>query len=156
MEFVFTYGTGVSVGQRRRTWGAEQAAVNNAEKGRPTRAKGRCTDHLARGHAHGLDTELAAAHVEQVLQVRAEQVDDEHVVQTLLPKVVHVRDARCRAGVSGVWRGRECAGDARVLLSVRYERYSSRSCGASDLRGSYRRATVSVTSVCAARAHAQT
>jgi hypothetical protein len=153
MEFVFTYGTGVSVG-RRRTWGAEQAAVNTAEVGNPTRAKGCCTDHLARGHAHGLDAELAAAHVEQVFKVRAEQVNDEHVVQALLPKVVHVRDARCRAGVSGVCRRR--AGDARVLLSVRYERYSSRSCGASDLRGSCRRATVSVTSVSAARAHAQT
>jgi hypothetical protein len=137
MEFVFTYGTGVSVGQRRRTWGTEQAAVNNAEKGRPTRAKRRCTDHLARGHAHGLDAELAAAHVEQVLKIRAEKVNDEHVVQALLPKVVHVWDARCRAGVSGVWRGR--AGDERVLLSVRYERYSSRSCGASDLRGSCER-----------------
>jgi hypothetical protein len=155
MEFVFTYGTGVSVG-RRRTWGAEQAAVNTAEVGNPTRAKGCCTDHLARGHAYGLDAELAAAHVEQVLEVRTEEVNDEHVVQALLPKVVHVRDARCRAGVSGVWRERERAGDARVLLSVRYERYSSRSCGASDLRGSCERANVSVAGVSAARAHAQT
>jgi hypothetical protein len=154
MEFVFTYGTGVSVGRRRRTWGAEQAAVNTAEEGNPTRAKEWCTDHLARGHAHGLDAELAAAHVEQVFKVRAEQVNDEHVVQALLPKVVHVWDARCRAGVSGVWRER--AGDARVLLSVRYERYSSRSCGASDLRGSYRRVSALEAGAGTTRVHAQT
>lgn len=53
----------------------------------------RPTDHLLRGHARGLDAELATAHVKQVLQTGAEQVDNENVVQALLAKVVGLRDA---------------------------------------------------------------
>ena len=53
------------------------------------------THHLPRRHAHRLDRELAPTHVEQVLQARAQKIDDEDVVQALLPKVVYLRDAGC-------------------------------------------------------------
>jgi hypothetical protein len=47
---------------------------------------------LARSHATSLDRKLAAAHVEQVLEGRSEEVDDENVVQALLAKVVDLGD----------------------------------------------------------------
>lgn len=50
------------------------------------------THHLDGKHAHGLDGELAVAHVEELLEVRTQEVDDEHVVQPLLPEVVHLRN----------------------------------------------------------------
>jgi hypothetical protein len=46
--------------------------------------------HLARGHADGLDGELAAAHVKEVLETGAEEVDYEDVVQALLSEVVYL------------------------------------------------------------------
>lgn len=49
-------------------------------------------DHLLGGHDDGLDAKLAAAHVKEILKRRAEQVDDQNVVQTLLTKVVHLRN----------------------------------------------------------------
>lgn len=49
--------------------------------------------HLLGSHAHGLNRELTATHVEKVLEVRAEQVDDENIVQALLTEVVYLRDA---------------------------------------------------------------
>ena len=49
--------------------------------------------HLLGSHAHGLDRELTATHVEEVLKVRAEQVDDEDIVQALLTEVVYLGDA---------------------------------------------------------------
>lgn len=74
------------------------------------------THHLARGHAYGLDGELATAHVKEVLETRTEKVDDEDVVQALLSEVIYLgypryiqrqfsRDEESRA-VSGRRRGR--------------------------------------------------
>lgn len=50
--------------------------------------------HLLCRHDDCLDGELAAAHVEEILEGRAEEINDEDVVQTLLAKVVHLGDAR--------------------------------------------------------------
>ena len=51
--------------------------------------------HLLCSHADSLDGELAPTHVEQVLQARPQKIDDEDVVQALLPKVVYLRDTGC-------------------------------------------------------------
>ena len=56
---------------------------------------GRNTHHLLSGHAHRLDRELAAAHVEEVLEAGPEEIDDEDVVQALLDEMVYVLDASC-------------------------------------------------------------
>ena len=55
----------------------------------------RCTHHLLRSHTDRLDGELAPAHVEQVLEARPQQVDDEDVVQPFLPEVVYLGYPRC-------------------------------------------------------------
>ena len=57
------------------------------------------THHLLRGHADRLDAELAAAHVEEVFEVGPEQVNDEDIVQTLLTKVVDLRNALYQGGM---------------------------------------------------------
>lgn len=59
------------------------------------------TYHLLSSHADRLDAELAATHVEEVLEVRAEEVNDEYVVQTLLAEVVNLRHASCNPADSG-------------------------------------------------------
>ena len=46
--------------------------------------------HLLGGHADGLDAELPAAHIEEVLEVGSEEIDDKDIVQTLLAEVVHL------------------------------------------------------------------
>ncbi len=53
------------------------------------------THHLPRRHANGLHRELPSTHIEQVLQARAQEIDDEDVVQALLSKVVYLRDSGC-------------------------------------------------------------
>ena len=50
------------------------------------------THHLPRRHTHSLDRELPPAHVEQVLQAWAQEIDDEDIVQALLAEVVDLRD----------------------------------------------------------------
>lgn len=57
------------------------------------------THHLACGHAARLDRELAAAHVKQVLERGAEEVDDEDIVQPFLAKVVDLGDTGCDGSV---------------------------------------------------------
>ena len=57
---------------------------------RTRRGRAGRTHHLPRSHADGLDRELAPAHVEEVLEIGSEEVDDEDVVETLLTKVVHL------------------------------------------------------------------
>ena len=47
------------------------------------------------GHTNGLDGELAAAEIEEVFQVRTQEVDDENVMETLLSKVVDLRYTNC-------------------------------------------------------------
>ncbi len=49
--------------------------------------------HLLGDHHAGLDGKFAAAHVEHVLERRAEEVHHEDVVQARLAKVVDLRDA---------------------------------------------------------------
>lgn len=48
------------------------------------------THHLFGRHTHRLDSELAPTHVKEVLQVGAQQVDDENVVETFLTEIVHL------------------------------------------------------------------
>ena len=55
------------------------------------------TDHLFRSHANGFDAEFAVAEVEEVFQVRAQEVNNEDVVKTLLTKMVDLRNADCVA-----------------------------------------------------------
>ena len=47
--------------------------------------------HLLRCHADSFDAELAAAHVKEVFEVGAEEVDDEDIVEALLTEVVNLR-----------------------------------------------------------------
>jgi hypothetical protein len=54
--------------------------------------RSRKTNHLFCGHAYGLDGELASAHIEEVLEVRTQQVDDEHIMESFLTEVVNMRD----------------------------------------------------------------
>ena len=56
------------------------------------------THHLPRCHANSLYRELPPTHVEQVFEAGTQQVDDEDVVQALLPKVVYLRDAGWKRG----------------------------------------------------------
>ena len=56
---------------------------------------GRNTHHLLSGHAHRLDAELAVAHVEQVLETRPREVDDEDIMEPFLPEVVYLGYPRC-------------------------------------------------------------
>ena len=48
--------------------------------------------HLLSSQADSLDGELAAAHVKEVFEVWPEEVNDEDIVETLLTKVVYLRD----------------------------------------------------------------
>jgi hypothetical protein len=60
-----------------------------------------CCDayHLFGYHDNSLDGELSVAVVEQVLQARAEEVNDENVVEALLTKVIDIRDPGCMRSV---------------------------------------------------------
>ena len=53
------------------------------------------TNHLLRRHADSLDAELAAAEVEEVFQVRTQEVNNENIMETLLSKMVDLRNADC-------------------------------------------------------------
>lgn len=53
------------------------------------------THHLLSSHAHRLDGELATAHVEQILQVWSQEVDDENVVQAFLTEIMYLGNAGC-------------------------------------------------------------
>jgi hypothetical protein len=57
------------------------------------------TYHLTSSHAARLDRELATAHVKQVLERRAEEVNDKDVVETFLAKVVDLGDASWNTSV---------------------------------------------------------
>lgn len=52
---------------------------------------------MLRCHTNSLNAELAAAEVEEVFQIRAQEVDDENVMETLLSKMVDLRNADCAA-----------------------------------------------------------
>lgn len=89
--------------------------------------------HLPCCHADCLGGELAVAHIEEVFQAGAEEVDDEDIVEAFLTKVVDLRYAGCKDVGEEEGQGQ---GNARQPERIRYERHSSRSCGASALRGS--------------------
>jgi ABC-type transporter Mla MlaB component len=57
------------------------------------------TNHLLRDHDDRLDGELAVAVVKEVLQARAQQVNDEDVVKALLAEVVYIGDTGCTLSV---------------------------------------------------------
>jgi hypothetical protein len=90
---------------------------------------------LLRSHADGLDAELAATEVEEVFQVRTQEVNNEDVVETLLSEMVDLRNTDCveARGKSGDEYSAGCKktqkrwGHIRVPFKVRYDRYSSRS-----------------------------
>lgn len=74
--------------------------------------------HLLCGHHDGLDGEFAPAHVKEVLERWAKEVDDKDVVQSLLAKVVDLRntwtpcqDLVCAVLISQLW----CVTFARFL-----------------------------------------
>jgi len=50
---------------------------------------------LPGGHADGLDVKFSAAHVKQIFETGTQKVDYEDVVETLLTKVVNLRDPGC-------------------------------------------------------------
>lgn len=58
------------------------------------------THHLFGHHDDGLDGKASVAVIEQILQARTEQINDQDVVQALLAKVVHIGDARFYSQVS--------------------------------------------------------
>lgn len=60
------------------------------------------TDHLLGNHNYSLDRELPVTVVEQVLQTGAQQVNDQDVVQTLLAKIVNIRDPGCEKSVESL------------------------------------------------------
>ena len=71
---------------------------------------------MSSGHAHGLDRELAAAHVEEVLEAGPEEIDDEDVVQALLAEVVYLWYSLCFVFSSVMWRA---IGKGVVVMVVR-------------------------------------
>lgn len=58
------------------------------------------TYHLLGYHDHSLYRELPVAVIKQVLETGAQQVNNQDVVETLLPEVVNIGDPGC-VGVSG-------------------------------------------------------
>lgn len=58
-----------------------------------------CTYHLLGDHDDRLDRELPVAVIEKILQAGSEEVDDQDVMQTLLAKVVDIRDSGCGMSV---------------------------------------------------------
>lgn len=60
--------------------------------------EGTATDHLAGSHTNSLGGKLSPAHVKEILQTWAEQIDDQDVVETLLAEMVYLWDA------SWIWR----------------------------------------------------
>ena len=74
-------------------------------------------------HTNSLDAELAAAEVEKVFQVRTQEVDDENVMQTLLSKMVDLRNTDCaasrREGMHEHYTGREKHENSRVTYGYR-------------------------------------
>lgn len=56
---------------------------------------GTSTHHLLANHDYSFDCELPVAVVEQVLQARPEQVDDQNVMHVLPAEVIGIRNPRC-------------------------------------------------------------
>lgn len=98
------------------------------------------TNHLLGDHHDSLGREPAVAVIEEVLEARSKKVDNENVVQTLLSEVVDIGDTSCKHGLAWKEGGSEIRASSKHLrhpTKILYVRYSSRSWGASLLRGSY-------------------
>jgi hypothetical protein len=65
-------------------------------------------------HEYGLGCELPVTVVEQVLQTRTEQVDDQHAVQALPVKVIDIRNSGCFMSVESLRRF-----ESRLIASSR-------------------------------------
>lgn len=97
----------------------------------------RGTHHLLSDHDNSLDREASVAMIEEVFQAGTEQVDNQDVVKTLLPEVVDIGDASCNQSEPGNLTNTIATRVySRHPTRILYVRYSSRSCGASLLRGS--------------------
>lgn len=97
------------------------------------------TNHLLGDHNNGLGREPAVAVIKKVLERRSEKVNDEDVVQALLSEVVDIRDTGCDRKLAWKKGGpvtRASSKHLRHPTKILYVRYSSRSWGASLLRGS--------------------
>lgn len=70
------------------------------------------TDHLLRNHDHGLYRKSSVAVVEQVLQARAKEVNDENVMEAFLAKVVNIGNTGC------VWLGAERSCEVEWLTAA--------------------------------------
>lgn len=46
--------------------------------------------HLSGCHTHSLDSELPPTHIEKIFQTRPQQINDEDIVQALLPKMIYL------------------------------------------------------------------
>jgi hypothetical protein len=71
-------------------WGVSRRERNDAVE----------TYHLLGYHDNRLDGEFPVAVVEEVLQARAEEVDDQNVVQAFLAEIIDIRDPGCTSLVT--------------------------------------------------------
>lgn len=96
------------IGARRARATEYRPGTSGAKQGGVSRA-GKNADHLLRSHANSLDAELPAAEVEKVFQVGTQEVDDENVMETLLSKMVGLRNTGY-TGSKGKGTHEHCAG----------------------------------------------
>jgi hypothetical protein len=83
------------------------------------------TYHLTGSHTSSFDRKLSSAHIKEILQARAKQVDHENIVQPFLAKMIDLWDAsyiwqmsrKCTAGDRG--RGQRRGRTAASKNSVR-------------------------------------
>lgn len=76
-------------------------------------------NHLLSSHDDSLDAEFTTAHVEEVLERRSEQVDDEDVVKAFVSKVVDLGDAGCNTRRARCTLEKEAGGAAERRWSER-------------------------------------
>jgi len=81
------------------------------------------TNHLLRGHTNSLDAKLAPAEVEEVFQVRTQEVDDKNIMEALLSKMVDLGNAGCAESrgrsMREHWAGREKRENGRATYKCR-------------------------------------
>lgn len=74
--------------------------------------------------------------VEEVFETRTEKVNHQYVVKTFLPEIVYIGNTGCNS-LADFEQGLKNWLNIRHPTRILYVRYSSRSWGASLLRGSY-------------------
>ena len=89
------------------------------------------TYHLLRGHTDCLNAEFTSTHVEEVFQIRPQQIYHQHVMQAFLTEVVDLGNAGCmnvrcvRRGSRSdktrtyVCRSTSCMNETRLSAEVR-------------------------------------